>query len=432
MSDNSLISEALAQLPDAVFHHVAVRLTEAFPDLYLLETQSHFFLPTRFASGGLCKMRPHPDHLTEFDWHWDASHKEYSYPYNGWFDVCWEGHEMQIVAIGRQEAHCRVIRQYLLAPDEQVARAFYREVCKWNAEVRGEVLVFDQGRWYKSSDLYESIQSASFDNLILAGNLKEEIQRDISGFFEAEATYRQYGIAWKRGVLLLGPPGNGKTHSVKSVINSLGKPCLYVKSFTSEYKTDQDNIGAVFERARETAPCILVLEDLDSLLTRANRSFFLNEMDGFASNDGILTLATTNHPERLDPAILERPSRFDRKYTFNLPQPSERVRYLEMFSSRLQSELRLTLAGLANVSSATEGYSFAYLKELYVSSMMRWIAAPGETQMDQLMVEQSEILRAQMSQEAEMPELFSADEDENVGSPMSQMMKAMQRARARR
>jgi hypothetical protein len=429
MSENSLISESLAQQPDAVFHRMATRLTDSFPDRYLLETQSQFFLPTRYASGGLCKMRPRADQLTEWDWHWDATHKDYAYPYNGWFEVDWQEHRFEIVALGRQEGHCRVIRHYVLGPDKETTRAFFRQVCEWNAEVRGEVLVFDQGAWYKSSDLYESIQSASFDNLILEGSLKEDIQRDISGFFEAENTYRQYGIAWKRGVLFLGPPGNGKTHAVKSVINSLDKPCLYVKSFTAEYRTDQDNIGAVFDRARETAPCILVLEDLDSLLTRSNRSFFLNEMDGFASNDGILTLATTNHPERLDPAILERPSRFDRKYSFNLPELSERARYLEMFSAKLEPALMLSPNGLASVSASTDGYSFAYLKELYISSMMQWISAPGEVAIDQLMVDQSQVLRAQMSQESEIPEIFSEDEGEEGANPMMAMMKAMQRRR---
>ena len=63
-------------------------------------------------------------------------------------------------------------------------------------------------------------------------------------------------------------------------------------------------ITAVFQKARRHAPCVLIFEDLDSLVTKHKRSFFLNEMDGFAGNDGILALATTNHPEKLDPAIL--------------------------------------------------------------------------------------------------------------------------------
>jgi transitional endoplasmic reticulum ATPase len=72
-------------------------------------------------------------------------------------------------------------------------------------------------------------------------------------------------------------------------------------------------IRAVFERARREAPCLLVLEDLDSLITDRNRSFFLNELDGLEGNDGLFLIGSTNHPERLDGSLSNRPSRFDRK-----------------------------------------------------------------------------------------------------------------------
>lgn len=69
----------------------------------------------------------------------------------------------------------------------------------------------------------------------------------------------------------------------------------------------------VFWKARAEAPCVLILEDLDSLINDKNRSFFLNQLDGLENNDGLLVIGTTNHFERLDPAITKRPSRFDRK-----------------------------------------------------------------------------------------------------------------------
>lgn len=425
----SFIADSLSQPSDAIFNRMAEHLSRLYPSRFLLETESHYFLATRYAAEGHCEARPRPDLLSQWDWHWDPKHKEYCYPYNSWLEIRWKGEELQLVSIGQYQGHCRSIRHYLVGETEAATRAFFDEVCLWNAEVRGEVLVFDQGRWYKSSDLYSSIQSASFDNLILEGSLKEDIQEDICGFFDAKDVYQQYGIAWKRGILFLGPPGNGKTHAVKAVINGLGRPCLYVKSFVAEYQTDQENIGSVFERARESAPCILVLEDLDSLITKTNRSFFLNEMDGFASNDGILTLATTNHPERLDPAILERPSRFDRKYAFKLPALEERIGYLNMFSSRLQPELQLNENGVKLVADATDGYSFAYLKELYLSSMMRWIAKPGAQGIDQLMIDQSVALRSQMTTEAEAPDFFSDDDEAEDANPMMAAMRVMRRFR---
>jgi SpoVK/Ycf46/Vps4 family AAA+-type ATPase len=278
-----------------------------------------------------------------------------------------------------------------------VAEGFFITVCEWASEVRGEVLVFDQGCWYKSEALYDAIRGASFENLILQGTLKEEIQADFDRFLASRETYDRYGIPWKRGVLLVGPPGNGKTHAVKALVNRLSLPCLYVKSFKSEYGTEHGNIHSVFERARQTTPCILVLEDLDSLVDDNNRSFFLNELDGFASNTGVMVLATTNHPERLDPSILDRPSRFDRKYHFELPGLEERVGYLRFWNETVQPELRLSENGTRVVAEATDGYSFAYLKELWLSSMMRWMNKPEPAGMDTVMAEQADLLREQMA-----------------------------------
>jgi SpoVK/Ycf46/Vps4 family AAA+-type ATPase len=188
---------------------------------------------------------------------------------------------------------------------------------------------------------------------------------------------------------------------VKACVNLLRKPCLYVKSLEAEYGTPQESIAGCFQRARDSAPCILVLEDLDSLIDDNNRAYFLNEMDGFAANTGILTIATTNHPERLDPAILERPSRFDRKYHFHLPGVEGRKRYISGFAARLEPELRLDEEGLDRVAEATEGYSYAYLRELYLSAMMSWINAMHRPIRD-IMLEQASVLRGQMQSAPEL------------------------------
>ncbi len=228
----------------------------------------------------------------------------------------------------------------------------------------------------------------AFFNLILRGNLKQEIRDDLVQFFASRALYDEYGIPWKRGILFIGPPGNGKTHAVKALINSMEQPCLYIKSL--------QGVQQVFDRARRTSPCILVIEDLDSQLYPQNRSAFLNELDGFAANIGIVTLATTNHPERLDPAILERPSRFDRKYHFELPEAPERSSYLALWNASLKPALQLSPEGIDRISELTADFSFAYLKELFLSSMMQWIATPGQSTMEQVMMGKVATLREQM------------------------------------
>ena len=77
--------------------------------------------------------------------------------------------------------------------------------------------------------------------------------------------------------------------------------------------------------ARRMAPCLLIFEDIDSLVSPMVRSYFLNEVDGLESNHGILMIGSTNHLERLDPGIAKRPSRFDRKYFFDVPSRNERI-----------------------------------------------------------------------------------------------------------
>jgi transitional endoplasmic reticulum ATPase len=81
----------------------------------------------------------------------------------------------------------------------------------------------------------------------------------------------------------------------------------------SGWKGEEGGIADVFEKARQMSPCVVVFEDLDSLINDGNRSFFLNQLDGIEGNDGLLIIATTNHFERLDPGLSSRPSRFDRK-----------------------------------------------------------------------------------------------------------------------
>ena len=140
-----------------------------------------------------------------------------------------------------------------------------------------------------------------------------------------------------------------------------------------------------------------MLEDLDSLIDKSNRAFFLNELDGFAANTGVVVLATTNHPEKLDPAILDRPSRFDRKYYFDLPAPPERSAYIASWNQSLEPKLRLSEPVVPKLVEATDGFSFAYLKELFLSSMMQWMSESGNGRMNSVMLNQATVLRVQMN-----------------------------------
>ena len=275
--------------------------------------------------------------------------------------------------------------------------AFIDAVCKWNHEVRGEILVYAEGCFTKDAKLYSAITASSFDQLVLHGTLKEQIREDFTQFLASRATYEEHDIPWKRGALFVGPPGNGKTLCVKALVRMLQIPCIYVQSFKADYISMQHSIEQLFVRARSTAPCVIVLEDIDSLITDDARSFFLNEVDGFATNTGVITLATTNHAEKLDASIMQRPSRFDRKYHFNLPDTATRADYIAMWNARLRPALRLTDEGRAQLVDRTDGFSFAYVQEVFVSSMMRWMATRDSIGILGVATAQADELRQQMT-----------------------------------
>ena len=298
---------------------------------------------------------------------------------NAVYDVTFEDESIEVVVATYPLGDSTDVRSFVIAVDEALALRFVEHVCRYAAEVRGEVLVFEGGSWRKDEKLFQAIQRADMSALILRGALKADVVDDVVGFFSSKAVYDRYRVPHKRGMLLYGPPGNGKTHFIKALLKQVARPCLYVKSVEGSYRGDHEALRRIFARARRAAPCVLVLEDLETILKDDNRSFFLNELDGFSDNSGILTLATTNYPERIDPAIIDRPSRFDRKYFFDSPREPERRTYLAHWSSLLEPALQLDEAALTSIAGLTGGFSFAYLKELTLSATMAWIreAKPG-------------------------------------------------------
>jgi len=349
-----------------------------------------------FVRGGKCSVVEQKSVFKHATTEWDDPGKKLKeHVENAWLNVLWRGELIDVVMITWTEGCCRPRPYWIVADNQKLAEGFLDAVCEWSCDVRGEILVYQDGYFDKDKELFDAIKTATFDNLILRDCLKQEIQNDFTQFFEARETYERYGIPWRRGAIFIGPPGNGKTHTVKALINYLQRPCLYVRNFTGG-GSEQGNMMEVFKRARQQ-PSIVVLEDLDSMINKGNRAFFLNELDGFRVNTGVVVLATTNHPEKLDIAILERPSRFDRKYTFDLPGKAERLAYVEKWNRELQPELRLSNCVTPKIVSETDGFSFAYLKELFVASLAQWMSDAGKTSMDGVILAQVRSLRGQMN-----------------------------------
>ncbi|MCA9059808.1 MAG: AAA family ATPase [Planctomycetaceae bacterium] len=286
-------------------------------------------------------------------------------------------------------------RKWVIAASGKLADEFILDVARKTNYPGEAILVFRDGRWSRSAQLYQAVQRSSFDDLILDDAVKTAIRSDFRQFLEARDQYTALGLAWRRGALLIGPPGNGKTHCVRALVKELAVACLYVQSLHHQYYESEQLLQRVFERARELRPCVLIFEDLDALVDAQNQSFFLNQLDGLEKNDGLVVLATTNHPERIDAAIIDRPSRFDRKYHFELPNHNNRRLFLAAWQMKLADQVNWTAAVVETLAELTDGFSFAYLKELVVSSLLAWMADSSES-FDRRLLDQQQLLSGQM------------------------------------
>ena len=241
----------------------------------------------------------------------------------------------------------------------------------WVSSIENVVWVYD-GYWRRDSQLWNEVQKASWDKVILDENMKKELTGVANKFFDSKDVYEDLGVPWKRGLLFHGPPGNGKTISIRALMHSLydrkpSIPSLYVKSAKYTW-----NIGDIFTQARALAPCMLILEDVETIVTPATRSYFFNEMDGLENNDGLFIVASTNFLDKLDPGLSKRPSRFDRKYLFPIPNEHERTLYCEFWRQKLKSNKSIEFPKKLCPAMAriTPGFSFAFLQECFVATLL--------------------------------------------------------------
>ena len=258
-------------------------------------------------------------------------------------------------------SHPRYIAGYRNRKDYEELISFYNRYYASRKREEGKIIV------YGGNDIERP--PVSWDELVLPERVKDDIRRNVEHFMTSETVYKKLGVPYRRGILFTGPPGNGKTMLLKVIASQY--PKWQMIAFSVSANTGNGDLDELFRMATEDyPPAVLCFEDLDSLFKKDHitMSHFLNKLDGFERHDRLLVLATTNHPEDIDPALTSRPSRFDRVWIIGPPDYDCRHEYLrKCFNGNLSEPFASELA------QATEGFSMAYLKELYVSASIRAI-----------------------------------------------------------
>jgi len=170
--------------------------------------------------------------------------------------------------------------------------------------------------------------------------------------------------AKSRGMLFVGRPGTGKTKTGRVIINEVESTFIWLSS--KDFRRNDVNAALVlaFDMARELAPSVLFLEDIDTWLNSYCVDLLKTELDGIRQNDGVVTILTSNFPEKLPDALLDRPGRFHHVLDFKLPNAIQRKEMIEKWAGKVGEDL------LKKILEATDGYSGAHMKELVEYAQM--------------------------------------------------------------
>lgn len=182
------------------------------------------------------------------------------------------------------------------------------------------------------------------------------IINEISWFLGSRKAYEEMGLSWRRGILIYGPPGNGKTRTILEAAKRYEKQ---VRIFL----IDDIGVARHFRSLVDDMPSVCILEEITESIDDYGTTSTLNFLDGVDSWSNSMAIATTNYPEKIDANIVDRPSRFDKLYLVDNPDTSERRMYLQKFLS--------TEEITADILEATRGFSIAYLKELVVQTKLQ-------------------------------------------------------------
>ncbi|MCI6679247.1 MAG: ATP-dependent zinc metalloprotease FtsH [Oscillibacter sp.] len=233
-------------------------------------------------------------------------------------------------------------------------------------------LMFNMGR--SDAKIYvKSAEGIKFDDVAGEDEAKENLQ-EVVNYLHDPSKYKEIGASMPKGILLVGPPGTGKTMLAKAVAGEANVPFFSMSG--SEFVEMFVGMGAskvrdLFSQAKEKAPCIVFIDEIDAIGQKRSGGQYggndereqtlnqlLTEMDGFDSSNGVIILAATNRPESLDPA-LTRPGRFDRRVPVELPDLLGREAILKVHAKKIKIAEDVDFNKVARMASGASGAELA-------------------------------------------------------------------------
>ena len=236
----------------------------------------------------------------------------------------------------------------------------------------GNSMMFNMGK--SSAKVYvKSAEGIKFDDVAGEDEAKENLQ-EVVNYLHDPSKYKEIGASMPKGILLVGPPGTGKTMLAKAVAGEANVPFFSMSG--SEFVEMFVGMGAskvrdLFNQAKEKAPCIVFIDEIDAIGQKRSGGQYggndereqtlnqlLTEMDGFEGNNGVIILAATNRPESLDPA-LTRPGRFDRRVPVELPDLLGREAILKVHAKKIKVAEDVDFSKIARMASGASGAELA-------------------------------------------------------------------------
>ena len=247
----------------------------------------------------------------------------------------------------------------------------YRQMAK---KAGGDSMMFGMGGMGKSNaKVYvKSSNGIKFTDVAGEDEAKENLTEIVEYLHDPEK-YKEIGASMPKGILLVGPPGTGKTMLAKAVAGEANVPFFSMSG--SEFVEMFVGMGAskvrdLFKQAKEKAPCIVFIDEIDAIGKKRDGQVggndereqtlnqLLTEMDGFEGNNGVIILAATNRPESLDPALL-RPGRFDRRVPVELPDLKGREEILKVHARKIKVADNVDFNKIARMASGASGAELA-------------------------------------------------------------------------